>query len=62
MDGQQQFSLVRAYSGVVSLSGQLGVLVDEPRLPQHVGCTDFYLGGGGGQAKKWLDFNASCEN
>lgn len=43
MDGQQQLPLMHAYSGVVSLSGKLGVLVDEPRLPQHVGRADFDL-------------------
>lgn len=37
MDGLQELPLVLPDLGVVDLLEQLGVLVDEPRLPEHVG-------------------------
>lgn len=43
VDGLQEFPLMVAYSGMVNLLDQLGVFVDEPRLPQHIGCCVFYL-------------------
>lgn len=38
MYGLEELSLVFADSGVVDLLRQLGVLVDEPGLPQHISC------------------------
>ncbi len=43
VDGLQEFPLMVAHSGAVDLLDQLGVFVDEPRLPQHIGCCVFYL-------------------
>lgn len=43
VDGLQEFALMVANSGTVNLLDQLGVFVDEPRLPQHIGCCVFYL-------------------
>lgn len=43
VDGLQEFALVVADSGMVNLLHQLGIFVDEPRLPQHIGCCVFYL-------------------
>lgn len=33
VDGLQEFTLMMAYFGMVNLFDQLGVFVDEPRLP-----------------------------
>lgn len=43
MDGLQEFALMVAHSGTVNLLDQLGIFVDEPRLPQHISCCVFYL-------------------
>lgn len=43
MDGLQEFTLMVAYSGTVNFLDQLGVFVDEPRLPQDIGSRVFYL-------------------
>lgn len=32
-----------SYFGMVNLFDQLGIPVDEPCLPQHIGCCVFYL-------------------
>ena len=44
MDGLQELALVRAHFGHVDLLDQLGVAVDEPRLPQYVGGGVLQLG------------------
>src|SRR4029434_9159846 len=36
VDGLQELPLVPAAPGLVDLLHELGVLVDEPRLPQHI--------------------------
>ncbi len=43
VDGLQEFTLMVANSGTIDLLDQLRVFVDEPRLPQHIGCCVFYL-------------------
>ena len=43
VDGLQEFALMVANSGTINLLHQLCVFVDEPRLPQHIGCCVFYL-------------------
>lgn len=43
MYGLQELPLVFADPGVVDLLHQLGVLVDEPSLPQHISRCVLYL-------------------
>lgn len=43
MDGLQEFALMVADSGMVNLLDELGIFVDEPRLPQYIGSCVFYL-------------------
>lgn len=43
VDGLKEFALMVAYFGPVHLLDQLGVFVDEPRLPQNICRRVFYL-------------------
>lgn len=43
VDGLQEFSLMVADSGMVNLLDKLRIFVDEPGLPQYIGCCVFYL-------------------
>lgn len=43
VNGLQEFTLMMAYPGTIDLLDQLGVFVDEPGLPQHIGCSVFNL-------------------
>ena len=43
VDGLQELPLVLADPGMVDLLHELGVLVDEPRLPQHISRRVLYL-------------------
>lgn len=44
MDGLEELTLVFPNPGVVWLLHQPGVFVDEPRLPENVSSSIFYLG------------------
>lgn len=43
MNGLEKFPLVLPDSGVVHLSHQFGVLIDEPRLPENIRSCVFHL-------------------
>ena len=43
IDGEEELPLVRPHPGVGDSLHQLGVFVDQPGLPQHIGCSILQL-------------------